>query len=189
MARKLIPREFYEQISKRINCDSDKAQFIWREISDMIVEELLLYKVIALPGIGTFSSVTKGGKVAHVPIGNEPENRGKTKEIYIEPYQECKFNSTEFFRDAINGNRATRSQLMRQREEYKRIQLEMEESKKQAEYVERANNAFEEMNAKKAKKVKERKDFNRLSKTKQKELKEHEESYWDDFDEKENNDE
>lgn len=183
MARKMNPNEFYKIYGKRISCNEERAQFVYQTLIDLMVEELLLYGIFFLPNVGTVFSKTRGGKIVHVPISANPEDRGKIKEVYVDPYQCPSMKFSEYFKDTINGRRATRKQIMRQRELYRKLEIEEEERLKQSEYVKRASLAFEEMNEKNAKAAQKRKMYRKASKKKLKELERKENSYWEDFEE------
>lgn len=188
MARKLLPGEFFDEIGKKCNIEPERAKKLWNEIVDFIVSELLMYGTVSLPTLGELQSRTRGGKIMHVPISTKIEDRGKTKEVYKEPYQIVQFLSSPKFRELINGRGATPAQTMRMREIYRRIKIEEEEQKKQFEYMEKSSNAFAIAIEKHNKNVKRQKEWKKLSQKKKmeiinKELKEN--SYWNDFDENE----
>lgn len=183
MARKLIPREFYREISKRIDCTDDRAQFIWQEIVDLIVNELISYNEILLPNLGDLRSITRGGKEIHVPV--DPQHPGEIRRVYVDPYQSAQFRASQKFKDTINGVGHTRSEIMKQREAYRKYREQEEFEKKQAEYVELYENAVERMKQQHLERKEKLKMINKLSYKKRKELEQKENSYWEDFDEEE----
>lgn len=188
MARKLSQSEFFTELGKIWNIDPERAKKFWKLTIDFIVRELLMYGKISLPFMGDIESRTRGGKIMHVPISTKVEDRGKTKEVYKEPYQVAQFIPTPKFRAMINGEGATPAQIMRMREIYRRMKLEEEEQVKQAEYMEKAAAAFETVIEKHNENVKKRKEWNKLSRKKQREIiakQEKENSYWNDFDDEE----
>ena len=188
MARKLSQNEFFAEIAKRCDITPQKAKKFWNESIDLIVNELLVYGQVHLPFMSDMKSETRGGKIMHVPISSKVEDRGKTKEVYKEPYQVIRFLPTPKFRAMINGEGATTAQTMRMREIYRRIKVEEEELERQSEYMKKAENAFAEAVEKHKKNTQQRKEWNKLSRKKRKEILEKElkeNSYWNDFDDEE----
>lgn len=185
MARKMIPREFYKAIAQRVDCNEDRAQYIWQEIVDLIVNELLMYNSISLPNIGELKSVTYGGKKIHMPIDNSPENRGKVKEVYVAPYQVGKLLPSQYFKDAINDKRVTRSAIMLYRENYRKLKEKEALEKQQAIYMEKYQNAVEMMKERHMANAKRQREVNKLSPKRQKQIKQQQPSYWEDFEEEE----
>lgn len=185
MPRKLNPSEFYELIAKKINVDEERAKIVWQDIMDVVANEVLLYGTISLPYFGTVKSQIRGGKVIKIPVGPGPENKGKVKEMYVEPYWQYTFKMSETFVDIVNGRNATMSQKRRQREAFRQVKRQEELRKEQFVYMEKAERASEEMKEKwKARKEREKR-LRKMSKKRREAFLKEEGSYWDELEEAE----
>lgn len=183
MPRKLTHSEFYKLISDKTNVKPDRAKILWQDIIDVIVNEVLLYGTISIPYLGTIKSCIRGGKVMQVPAGSTPETKGKTKQVYVEPFNQYSFRYTPSFLAAVNGKDITMSQKRRQREAFRKLQREEESREKQFAYMEKAQSAMKEMQARKKKKVEERKKLNKRGKERRENTLPKNKSYWDELEE------
>lgn len=183
MPRKLTHSEFYKLIADKTNIAPERAKFLWQDIVDVIVNEVLLYGTISIPYLGTIKSFIRGGKVMRVPAGSTPETRGKVKEMYVEPYNQYSFKFVESFTDAVNGRGITMSQKRRQREAFRKLQREEESREKQFAYMEKAQSAMKEMQARRKKRQEDQKKFNKKGKEKRENALPKNKSYWDELEE------
>lgn len=183
MLRKLTHSEFYKLVSEKINVTPERAKFLWQDIIDVIVNEVLLYGTVSIPYLGTVNSTVMGGKVCHVPAGPGEENKGKVKEIYLEPYNRYTFRLTDSFVDAVNGREMTMSQKRRQREAFRKIRREEEMREKQFEYMEKAQSAMEKMKAGQKKRVEKQKELNKAGKQRRENQLPKNKTYWEELEE------
>ena len=56
MARNLLPKEFYKELSYKINENPEKNQYICENIVDFVIDELMMYSELQFPNLGTFYS-------------------------------------------------------------------------------------------------------------------------------------
>lgn len=153
MARKLSPTEFYKELAHRCNGDPERVQFIWENFCEMMSDELLMYGSLFLPFLGEMKLQARGGKKLFMPVSPRPEDKGKVKEVYMEPYHKVQFLPSDTLKEIINGDGTPRALINRQREIYRKMRKEMQEQEKQFEYMKRAENACAEMRAKKEAKL------------------------------------
>lgn len=183
MPRKLTHSEFYKLIADKTNVDPERAKFLWQDIIDVIVNEVLLYGTISIPYLGTIKSCVRGGKVMRVPAGSTPETKGKTKEVYVEPFNQYSFKYVESFLDAVNGRGMTMSQKRRQREAFRKLQREEESREQQFEYMKKAQSAMKEMQARRKKRQETEKKNNKKGKEKRENALPKNKSYWEELEE------
>lgn len=185
MPRKLIPHEYYKLIADKIGTSEERAKFIWQEIIDVIANEVLMYGTITIPYLGTIKSQLRGGKIMKVPVGPEPENRGKTKEVYVDPYESYQLVLSESFSDILHGRNITMSQKRRQREAYRQLKLQEQIREDQFAYMEKAQSAWQNMMQKYTERKKRERKYSKLSREKRQSLMKEENSYWDALEESE----
>ena len=171
MARKLLPQEFYKELSKRIDCDFDKTQSIWENTVEFLIDEMKMYGSVSCPSFGILKSVTKGGKKMHLPNSEYDKERLNTDENfrveYVEPYQKVSFIPSELLKDAINNKADTTSMWKRAREAVRKYKAEQEAFEKEKALLEKKQNAMNTVRERKLKNIKKKKAFDKLSKTKQ----------------------
>jgi len=155
MARKLTPTEFFENLAERNNMSKDKVKDFWVDFVDYAVNELVDYNVIDLPYFGKLKAIKKGGRYAHVPNLDEGAEE-KTKRIYVEPYLQLSFSTTDSFKDQLNGRRITRKEFAELRDRERRAKLLEVEEKRQAEIARQKEEQLKAIREKKLAKIKER---------------------------------
>lgn len=172
MAVKLTPTEFYSALAKRSDLDKETIQNIWEILDNFIIEELLRNGECYLPLLGTIRLYERGGKYNHIP---DPDNIGKIKKVYIEPYYQISFISTEVFKQNINNGRKPRYEIKRERERYRTEREKLIQSEKEKELINKQQDAIEQARQKRLDRIAKQKERAKLSKKKLKELEEKEE--------------
>lgn len=171
MARKLLPQEFYKELSKKLDCDFDKAQFIWENIVEFLIDEMKIYGSVQCPSFGEFRSITKGGKKYHVPNSIYDKERLNTdapfREEYIDFYQEIHFKSAETLKQVMNNKIDTTAVWKRAREQVRKYKEEQAAFEKEKIVLARKQNAMNMVREKKLENIRKKKEFEKLSKTKQ----------------------
>ena len=167
MAVRLTPTEFYRALANRTDLDEDAVMEFWEILDNFIVEELLRNGECYLPLLGNISLGQRGGKYAHIP---DPENRGETKKIYIEPYYQIRFISTEVFKQNINNGRKSRYEIKRERERYRTEKESEIKAEQTRDLIYKQEEAMEQARQKRLKRINKQKEMSKLSKKKRKEL-------------------
>lgn len=182
MARKLLPTEFYKIISEKSGSTPLRCRMVWESFVETVIEELQLYGKIDIPLFGVVYTVVKGGKFAHVPISTLPEDRGKTRQIFIEEYLVPHLKTSDTFKDNVNGRKIGRLELRRQREAYLKLVQEEKERQKKMNLIEEKRGSAKRAREIRLARIEKQKNFDKLSKKKQEEIKKKEELMEDDYD-------
>lgn len=173
MARKLLPQEFYKELSKKINCDVDQTQFIWENIVEFLIDEMKMYGEIKCPSFGEFKLTTKGGREVHIPNSPCDKVRLNTTDAfrtqYIDFYQQLKFYPSDSLKNVINNHSDTTAVWKRAREEVRKYQAEQAAIEKEKEILKKKQNAMNIVQAERLRKIQQQKAYQKLSKQKQKE--------------------
>jgi len=169
---KMTPSEFYRALSKRTNSKPERIQEVWEIFGAFVVEELLRHGECYLPYLGNISLVQMGDRYGHVPDVN---NEGEIKKIYIEPYFQIKFNSTETLKQNINNGRKPRYAIKRERERYRAEKEKEIEIERTRELIRKQDEAIKLARKKRLDRIAKNKEKTRMSKKKQEELKRQEE--------------
>ena len=140
MARSLLPREFYKELSYKINESPDKTQYICENMVDFIIDELMMYSEIRFPNLGTFYSkyVPPMEKIVPVKAGSSDVQKILCKETY-----RVSLKLSEGFTTAVRGEKCSKAESKRQKALAQKALLQQEEYKKQIENVQRAEEVFQ----------------------------------------------
>lgn len=174
MARKLSSTEFYELVARNIDTSNERAQFIWEQILDVILKELMMYNTITVPLLGVFKTCLKDGRMLHVPNSKQDKIKlntdAPTRTIFIEPYMQLNFTVSETFKKIIKDKQLSKADVHRAKSELKRQEEMILEQERQVQKLKNKQNAMNRVREERLQRIHKQKELQKMSNKKRNEI-------------------
>ena len=137
MARHLKPKEFYAKIGKDCGVTVDIVEKVWLAIVDAVIEEVKKYGHLRLPYFCTVKRREVGDKILNIPNNYT----GEIETRYVPSKLGVSFSPTKFFKEKLNGQRLSRGEIFKFRQEERERQRLEQEKERQAKILNELQNS------------------------------------------------